>query len=290
MPGGNNKIDLPPGHEVIYQDEEMVVSLDSVDGLSAEEDAGNVYFWCFEVDEDDEDFPLRWDASEDQKIVLEESDPPGEPVAVLSVLSALLEEQKLLVGAKAASMLAKRFKKPLQAIKGRRLEENQEVLYDSDGCVAILTKAPEGFGDLEAVSVYWDKWKDAEPAIWQHDLRDSIETHEFPQGRHAFIPVVADGMSNIARVVPMELAEILATRFGKRIELPTRPADSASQECASDQDQEKSRGCASVLCLGLGVSGLVGVLVFGTNTTEKNKAEQVAAPQPPDPLRVEFSP
>jgi hypothetical protein len=226
-------------------------------------------------------------------IVLEESDPPGEPFAMLSAVSALREEQKLMICAKAASMLAKRFKKPLQAIKGRRLGENQEVLYDSDGCVSILTKVPEGYGNLQVVSVYWDKWKDAEPAIWQDDLRDSIPTHEFPQGRHALLPVVSGGLSNVARVVPMELAEILAKRFGKRLEPPTRPNDSASPERASEADRGKSGGCASVLCLLLGVSIVVGVLVApesGMNAAGKANAEQGAAPQPPDPLRVEFSP
>lgn len=299
MPGESKIIDLPHGHEVIYQDDEIVISFAPYDDDQREyfdEESegylgGEVYFWFFDVDEDNEDFPLVWDADQDKAIVLEESDPPGEPVALLSVISALREEQRLMICAKAASTLAKRFKKPLQAIKGRRLEENQEVIYDSDGCVAILTRAPEGYGGLQAVSVYWDKWKDAEPAIWQHDLRDSIETHEFPQGRHALLPVVAGGLSNIARVVPMELAEILAKRFGKRIEAPTRPTDGVSQVRASEPVQGKSGGCASVLCLLLGITVIVGFLVApesGSSATGKPNAGQSPAQQTPDPLRSEF--
>ena len=230
MLGESKIIDLPHGHEVIYQDDEMVISF-APDEEYNEYLCGEVYFWFFDVDEDEdnEDFPLVWDAYKDKAIVLEESDSSGEPVALISVVSAQNEDQRLMISAKAASTLAKRFKKPLQAIKGPRLEENQEVIYDSDGCVAILTRAPEGHASLHVVSVCWDKWEGKGFAIWQDDLRDSIETHEFPQGRHAFLPFVAGGLSNIGRFVPMELAEILAKRFGKRIESPTRPTDGESQ-------------------------------------------------------------
>jgi hypothetical protein len=299
MHGESNSIDLPHGHDVIYQDDELVISFlpyddDQREYFDEECDGylgGEVYFWFFDVDEDKEDFPLIWNAYEDNAIVLEESDPPGEPVAMLSVVSALGEEQRLMICAKAASMLAKRFKKPLQAIKGRRLGENQEVLYDSDGCVSILTKVPEGYGGLQVVSVYWDKWKDAEPAVWQDDLRGSILTHEFPQGRYALLPVVSGGLSNVARVVPMELAEILAKRFGKRLEPPTRPTDSPSLERTSEADRGKSGGCASVLCLLLGVSVVVSALIAsesGTNVAGKANAEQGAAPQLHDPRRSSF--
>jgi hypothetical protein len=77
MPGESKSIDLPHGHEVIYQDDEMVISFVPYDDDQREyfdEECegylgGEVYFWCFDVDEDNEDFPLIWYADEDKAIV-----------------------------------------------------------------------------------------------------------------------------------------------------------------------------------------------------------------------------
>jgi len=218
-------IDLPPGHEVIYQDDEMVIS---VEGGSDDPD---VCFWLFDA-EDLGDMPLRWLSDEDPEIVLEESTEPGESIASLMALTANYEEVVIEITAAAANALAKRIGKSLQAVRGLRVRDGQEVLYDANGCVAILQKDPSESVTFETVLIYWDKWENDGQAIWMHDLRDSIETHEFPQGRHALIPVDDGSGGHVGRAIPMELAEVLARRFGKRIEPPTRPRDTQPENPA----------------------------------------------------------
>ena len=118
-------------------------------------------------------------------------------------------------------------------------------------------KTSTGSKTIETVLVYWDQWDTPYQAIWQHELRDSIETHMFPEGQRALIPVLDEGRL-VVRAIPMEFAEVLARRFGKRIEAPTRPADGGPPTPASASERGNSTGCASTLCLFLACIAVLG--------------------------------
>lgn len=199
------------------------------------------------------------DADENKVIILEESDPPGEPVTMLSVISAQREEQRLIICAKAASLLAKRFKRPMQAIKGPLLRENQELIYDADGCLAILDKTSIGSQTFETVFVHCDRWNTHDQAIWQHELRESISTFIYPQGQLALIVINELGITE-GRLIPMEFAKVLARRFGKRIDPPTQTAGGGSKTHVVESVRSKAGGCASVFCLGLALIAVVAML------------------------------
>jgi len=220
----SNGVEIPNDHEVLYQDKDMIVTFPPSDDESDEEIAHLVHFWFF--DEEDEDpSPVCWDPG--TEIVLEESKEEGVTVVVLDVLTEWMEPQIISVDSKIAAILSKRFNRPLRATNTVDLEEHQELLYDSDGCVVILDNTSTALteGGEALVLVYWDQWESPFQAIWRHDLRDSIQTHSFPNGKLGLIPVLAEGSKEVARAIPMQLVEFLAERFGKRVEDPSKETD-----------------------------------------------------------------
>ena len=136
MSGSQNEITIPPDHEVLYQDDDLLITFQPDPEIADEELAHTVHFWFFELEDDDDANPVLWDDGEE--IVLEATQTPGESIAILDVLTEWHEPQLVPIGARPASVLAQRFKKPLRAVKGPRLSANQELIHDANGCVAIL--------------------------------------------------------------------------------------------------------------------------------------------------------
>jgi hypothetical protein len=161
--------DIPSSHEVIYQDEDIVATWDTCtltgvpdDMLPEDEDdlarekAFGVYFWHYENGEDyDAEIdgpPLRWDADENDEIVLLPSDDPADPYAVLDVLSPINEPQRMETPAALAQLLARRFKKNLVT---RRKIHPPPKLLSPDQIMSFLIQEQEqaGRSTFEAVAV-----------------------------------------------------------------------------------------------------------------------------------------
>lgn len=215
----DHQIELPDGHEVIYQDEDLVISLLVEDGASLEDQAQNVFFWIFG---ENEGSPLRWDLSEDKEIILEVSEDTGESFSMLKALSEDFEPFVIPVSARAASMLSRRFKLPQRAIKGPRLGEYDELLYEQDGMHAVLhSLPPDPFTgqarNSKTVSIWDKKWQCSHRGVWLDHLDEVIRTETTPQGQVGCVTLTSPEFDPQVFRIPIELAKILADRFGKNL-------------------------------------------------------------------------
>ena len=221
---------MPPDHELLYQDDDLIITIsdqqpeDPEDYFGEEYIRGNVYFWDFDQDEDDDNKsgPVRWLDGENKTIIIQRTEDPSESVARLNVEvdhGDWEEEQYFFVSSKAAHFLAKRFNRILKVAQGYPLEENQEILHEDDQTVVVLTKQELGFNqNTEIVQfVQFAPKSGAEVLIW-HDNEDKIITIiSGSMGEFGLITVSSLNTESHKMAIPSKLARMLADRFGKQI-------------------------------------------------------------------------
>ncbi len=221
---------LPTDHELLYQDDELIITIsdqypeDPEDCYGEEYIRGDVYFWDFDQEEDNnrESGPIRWLDGENKTILIQRTEDPSESVACLNVEvdhGDWEEEQLFFVSAKAAQFLAKRFNRILKVAQGYPLEDNQEILHEDDQFVAVLTKQDIGFKPNSSIVqfVQFVPKDGAEALIWLDDEDKNITIKAGSTGELGFITVNSLNTESHKIAIPLMLARILADRFGKQI-------------------------------------------------------------------------
>ena len=223
---------LPPDHELLYQDDELIITIsdqypeDPEDSLGEKYIKGEVYFWTFDEDEEggNESGPVLWLDRENETIIIQRTEDPSESVACLNIEvdhGDWKEEQYFFVSTRVAQFLAKRFKRILKVAQGYPLSDNQEILHEDDQFVAVLTKQEMGFKPnttiVQFVQFARKYGVEAEALIWLDDEDKIITTERGSMGEFGVITVNGLNTESHKMGISLKLARILADRFGKQV-------------------------------------------------------------------------
>ena len=218
---------LPSNHDLIYQDNELVITIsdqypaDPEETFAADHIRGCVYFWTYDDGDEEEINPVMWDDSQDKTIIIQRAENPTESASCIHVLTSWNEEQYFYVSAKVGQFLAKRFNRTLKVAKGYPLQDNQEILHEDDNFVVVLTKREIGIEpNITITQIVHFSPKDgveSEDLIWDDNEDENITTNTEQGGEVGYITVFSLNTEKKKISIPLGIAKILATRFRKQI-------------------------------------------------------------------------